>query len=460
MSTPPPARPLAVLVGVQLPGVTDLEHTGDLAELGRLVRTLGFDVIATVTQRREAIAAAAVLGEGKLKELAELTGGKGVVPSGAPERKSKARARWDREERQEVSQADATHPPGEEPSTDEKPRGTVVVVDHEISPSQARNLARATGARVLDRTGVIVDIFHHHARSREARLQVEIARLNYVAPRVRESGSKSERQHGRGAGESALELDRRKIRDRIAELREELATIQKEQDTRRSARRDQLRVALVGYTNAGKSSLMRALTGSEVLVADRLFATLDTTVRALYPESKPRVLVSDTVGFIKKLPHDLVASFRSTLDEALEASLLLYVVDASDPTSESQLEVTRSVLREIGAGAVPSKLLLNKADRLKPEERDALVERFGSDATILSAHDPADIAALRASIIDFFEASMIEEELLIPYAKQGLIGEVYESARVISEDYDERGTRLRVRALEPALARLRRSFAE
>jgi len=165
---------------------------------------------------------------------------------------------------------------------------------------------------VLDRTGVIVDIFHRHARSREARLQVEIARLNYVVPRMRESSGASERQRGRGAGEAALELDRRKVRDRIAELREELEAIQKQQVNRRAARRDQLRVALVGYTTRANLPLMRALTGSEVLVADKLFATLDTTVRALHPATKPRLLVSDTVGFIKKLPHDLVASFRST----------------------------------------------------------------------------------------------------------------------------------------------------
>src|SRR5262249_37582943 len=156
--------------------------------------------------------------------------------------------------------------------------------------------------------------------------------------------------------------------------------------------------------------LMRALTGSEVLVADKLFATLDTTVRALHPETRPRILVSDTVGFIKKLPHDLVASFRSTLDEALEASLLLYVVDASDPTHESQLEVTRAVLREIGAESVPSKLVLNKADRLDPSLRESLASAH-RDEILLSAHDPRDVAALRQTIIDFFETSMIDETL-------------------------------------------------
>src|SRR6202044_3779936 len=230
-----------------------------------------------------------------------------------------------------------------------------VIIDHELSPSQARNLERATGAQVLDRTGVIVEIFHRHAHSREAKLQVEMARLKYVSPRMRESPGGG-RQQGYGAGESDLGLDRRKIRDRLAELKEQLQDIQRDSDQRRSTRSDQLRVALVGYTNAGKSSLMRALTGSEVLVADQLFATLDTTVRALKTDAKPRVLVSDTVGFIKQLPHDPVASFKSALDEALEASLLLFVVDASDPTYQAQLEVTRTVLREIGADAVPSRL--------------------------------------------------------------------------------------------------------
>jgi GTP-binding protein HflX len=472
------ARPRAVLVGVQLPGVLDADHASDLAELGRLVQTLGLDVVATVTQRRDSLAAAAVVGEGKLRELAELTGGNGVVPSGAPEVKTKARAKWAASGRRT---GDGDGGPGHaaadkaaERAADkaEKAGGAAaatadgvasdkvafVVVDHEISPSQARNLERATGAQVLDRTGVIVDIFHRHARSREARLQVEIARLNYVAPRMREASGGKERQRGKGAGEAAIELDRRKIRDRIAELRDQLAAIQKEQEQRRSARRDQLRVALVGYTNAGKSSLMRALTDSPVLVEDRLFATLDTTVRALQPETKPRILVSDTVGFIKKLPHDLVASFRSTLDEALEASLLLYVVDASDGTRDAQLEVTRGVLRDIGADRVPSKLLLNKADRLGADARQALRAYEAQGAIVLSAHDAGDVAALRATIIDFFEASMVEAELVVPYSRQGSLGAVYENARVLAEDYGETATRLRVRGLPGAIARLQRTF--
>jgi GTP-binding protein HflX len=266
------------------------------------------------------------------------------------------------------------------------------------------------------------------------------------------------RQQGAGAGESDLELDRRKIRDRLAELKQQLDEIQRNSDQRRSARRDQLRVGLVGYTNAGKSSLMRALTSSEVLVEDKLFATLDTTVRALQPATTPRVLVSDTVGFIKKLPHDLVASFRSTLAEALEASLLLFVVDASDPAYESQLEVSRNVLHEIGADAVPSRLLLNKIDRLSEADRVALRDKH-PDAMQLSARSPEDVAALRERIIAFFEAAMVDEQLVLPYGKQGLLSSVYENARVLSEDYDAIGRIMKVRGMPDAIARLRRAFA-
>jgi GTP-binding protein HflX len=439
----------AILVSVQLDGVDDTAQEASLKELGRLVETLGYEVAGSVSQKRGGIGGLTVLGKGKLAELAVLTGGTGVVGGWTSPQKSKARERF------ETTEAPTPDVPAPE---DGARRPEFVIVDHEISPSQARNLENATGAQVLDRTGVIVEIFHRHARSREAKLQVEMARLKYVAPRLRESVSGGERKRGVGAGESDLDLDRRKIRDRLAELREELEHVQRDNDLRRSARRDQLRVALVGYTNAGKSSLMRALTGSEVLVADQLFATLDTTVRALKPEARPRVLVSDTVGFIKQLPHDLVASFKSTLDEALEASLLLFVVDASDPTYPAQLEVSRTVLREIGADTVPSLLLLNKIDQVDEEGRIALIAKH-PDAILLSSQSPNDVAALRETIIAFFETSMVDDELVLPYAKQGLLGEVYESARVLAEDYDATGRILKVRGLPGAIARLQRMVA-
>jgi GTP-binding protein HflX len=437
-----------VIVAVHFPRVDDREFTSSLEELHRLVTTLGYQVVARVTQLRSHVEAAAVVGEGKLQELAEITGGSGHIGTTAPKRRDKARLRREAEDRHDEESEvvdDADEP---------APKVDLVAVDHDISPSQARNLERATGVQVLDRTGVIIEIFHRHAKSREARLQVEIARLMYTAPRMRESPGGKERQQGRGAGEAALELDRRKVRDRIAELREELAAVQRDQDIRRSHRRQARRIALVGYTNAGKSSLMRALTASEVYVEDKLFATLDTTVRALQPEAKPRILVSDTVGFIKKLPHDLVASFKSTLDEALEASHLLHVVDAADPSWESQLEVTQDVLAEIGAGEVPSTLVMNKVDLLSPEELQRLRVRL-PDAWFVSAREPSDVATVRGRIVELFEAAYEEAELVIPYDRQGLLSEMHDAGRIIDERWEDGGVTVRWRADPQAVARIR-----
>lgn len=448
-----PERPATAIVAVQLPGIHDTEFAASLEELGRLCSTLGLDVVATIAQKRTHLSKGAVVGKGKLQQLGDLTGGPGKIVSQAKAPKDKARAR--RAEDEEVEDWE------EEDDDDDAPihaarKPTVIVVDHELTPGQAKNLESATGCEVLDRTGVIVEIFHRHAHSREAKLQVEIARLTYVAPRLRESKTGPAdrvRGGGKGAGESALELDRRKIRDRIAELRHELAAIARDQDRRRQNRREARRVALVGYTNAGKSSLMRALTGSDVYVANKLFATLDTTVRALHPETKPRILVSDTVGFIKKLPHDLVASFKSTLDEAHEASLLLFVVDGSDPTHESQLAVTRDVLGEIGALDAPSILVMNKVDLLDDLGR-AKIRAKHPNAMLVSARDPADVARVRQAIIDFFDAQLSEGDLDVPFGREAMLHEIHEHARVVAETWDESGGHLRVRAEPATLARL------
>ncbi len=461
-------RKTAVIAAVQLPQVSDSDHKGHIAELSRLLDTLGYEVVGVVSQRRNGLGAAAIFGTGKLIELAAYTGGTGVVPSAAPNAgKSKARSdRGDEDEEEDEDEEPAEdneepvdavtlappHPDGAYPHAD------VVVLDHEISPRQARNLEKATEAEVLDRTGVIVDIFHRHANTREARLQVEIARLTYVVPRLRAGVRGADRQRGgiggKGAGESALELDRRRVRDRIAELRAELESIARDEDIRRSRRQGVRRVALVGYTNAGKSSLMRALTGSEVLVEDKLFATLGTTVRALTPEVLPRILISDTVGFIDKLPHDLVASFRSTLEEAREASLLLHVLDASDPALKRQLEVTRTVLGEIEAHTLPTRLVLNKVDRVDETLRQSLSAEF-PDAIQLSAKNADDVAMLRETIIEFFETDFEETVLLVPYTRGQMIGQIRQSVRVLSEHFDEDGTHVRVRAPSEVVARLR-----
>lgn len=459
-------KPLkALLVGVQLPKISDQETQGSLAELARLVTTLGYHVIGQTSQRRGSEKGATVLGDGKLKELATWTGGTGVIGPMVVKKKHKAALKFNSAQEGDDENSEDEIPPEEEeglsPEETPKERAEIVIFDCDLSPSQLRNLESATGVTVLDRTGVIIEIFSRHARTRAARLQVEIARLTYVAPRLRETGGGEDRGGGgvggKGAGESSIELDRRKIRDRIKELKEELGSIAQEHDTRRARRGQETSVALVGYTNAGKSSLMRALTGSEVLVADKLFATLDTTVRLLYPESVPRILISDTVGFIKKLPHDLVASFKSTLDEALNASLLLYVVDSSDPTFRSQLSVTKSVLAEVGASEIQSLLVLNKMDRLNSEELALLKAEF-PEALFLSAQDPQDVASLRLRLISYFEIDMIDCDLLIPYTVQGAIGEIRAKMRVIAESYNEKGVILKVRAHQEQIDRVKQRF--
>ena len=442
------SKPRAVLVAVKLPEVSPEEFTSSVHELRRLVTTLGYEVVEEITQARSGLAPGAVLGEGKLKELGELTGGPGVIASGAPKRSDKARLRRESADEDVADEEDGVD------SEDPESSIALIAVDHDLTPSQARNLERASGAPVLDRTGVIIEIFHRHAKSRQARAQVEIARLAYTAPRLRESPSGKERQRGRGAGEAALELDRRKIRDRIAELREELGRIESEQGTRQKARRDARTVALVGYTNAGKSSLMRALTGSQVLVEDKLFATLDTTIRALWPEVSPRILVSDTVGFIKKLPHDLVASFKSTLDEATLATLLLHVVDAADPDWKTQHDVTFEVLTEIGAGEVPRLLVMNKIDCLAPDKLATLREEY-PDALFVSARDEHDVARVRTHIIEFFERDYVQVELTVPYDRQRLISSMHTLGVVDQTHYEDDGVRVHFRGSEAVVNQLR-----
>jgi GTP-binding protein HflX len=340
-----------------------------------------------------------------------------------------------------------------------------IFVDHEISPSQARNLEKEVGCEVMDRTMVILEIFHRHATSRAARAQVEIARLGYMAPRLREAaklagpqGRQRSGTGGRGAGESHTELDKRKIRDHIAELQKEIIAMDLERKTQRARRQDRkggANVALIGYTNAGKSTLMRALTGSDVLVENKLFATLDTTVRALQPESRPRVLVSDTVGFIKNLPHGLVASFKSTLEEALDASLLLHVIDASDPGFERQLAVTDKVLAEIGAQDVPRLRVFNKIDNAGSgdtavqAEREAALRAVYRDCIVMSARRSGDIALLREAIVGFFRQDQIEAEIFLPWSEQQRRNDIFASCEVLDERADGDGAFLRIRG-EPA----------
>ena len=437
----------AIVAAVQLPNVSDTEFEASLAELRELAKTLGFKVVHTFIQKRTSFDTTAYLGIGKRQEISHYVNHE----SGADDSEDDALAGLPA-----AGEIDA------------------ILVDHEISPSQARNLEVEVGCEVMDRTMVILEIFHRNARSRAARAQVEIARLGYMAPRLREAaklagpqGRQRSGAGGRGGCESHTELDRRKIRDRIAELQQEINAMEVERKTQRARRQERqglAGVALVGYTNAGKSTLMRALTGSEVLVANKLFATLDTTVRALHPESVPRVLVSDTVGFIKNLPHGLVASFKSTLDEALDASLLLHVIDASDPGFERQLEVTDKVLAEIGADEVPRLRVFNKIDHVGDEAAQAecaaaLREKY-PDCVVMSARRPNEVAQLHATILTFFQQDLLEAELFLPWSAQQLRGEVYATCQVLAERADGDGAYFQVRGEAITLNKLTERIAQ
>ncbi|MBT9497973.1 MULTISPECIES: GTPase HflX [Zoogloea] len=434
---------LAVVAAVQLPNVTDVEFEASLTELRELAKTLGFEVVHTFIQKRSSFDSTAYLGVGKRQEIRDFVNNEFE------------------DEVQGAASADSR-------------QVDVILVDHEISPSQARHLEVEAGCEVMDRTMVILEIFHRNARSRAARAQVEIARLGYMAPRLREmaklagpQGRQRSGVGGRGAGESHTELDRRKVRDRIAELQQEIDAMEVERKTQRSRRQERqglAGVALVGYTNAGKSTLMRALTGSEVLVANKLFATLDTTVRVLHPESVPRVLVSDTVGFIKNLPHGLVASFKSTLDEALDASLLLHVIDASDPGFERQLEVTDEVLKEIGADEVPRIRVFNKIDHVGDAEAQAECEaalraRY-PDCVVMSARRPAEVELLRKTIVAFFQKDLVEAELFLPWSAPQLRGAIYENCQVLEERADEEGAFFTVRGAADVVESLREQVSQ
>jgi GTPase len=443
----------AVLVGIQLPDASDEDFKASMGELKRLVQTLGFEVVGELHQKRKSIHPSTAVGEGKLKELAAWTGGSGELMA-PPRQKSKATLKLEAEAEEATPELE---PDSQFPTPSD--RADKVIFDQELTPNQLQHLQQATDAEVLDRTGVIVEIFHRHAKTQEARLQVEIARLKYLAPRLRATGS-GDREGGgiggKGIGETAHELDRRRIRDRVAELQREIEAIHDGQVNRRERRRDECRVALVGYTNAGKSSLMRALTGNDVLVANKLFATLDTTVRAMEPEQFPRILISDTVGFIQKLPHDLVASFRSTLDEAADASLLFYVVDASDPTFRAQLDVTKQVLSEIDAADIPSKLVLNKVDLLSEMQIKLLVNEF-PEALLISTKNKEDISRVKTQLRDHFSENMEQVEVLVPYTdKSGLLADIRKHAAVLKEIHEQEGVRMTIKSFPEQITRLKK----
>lgn len=418
--------PRALVIAVQTPFQSDSEVSTSLAELSHLLQGLGIGVEASTVQRRQAAHDLKVLGSGKLQEVQALLDG-------------------DDEEAEEDA------PPW------------LVIFDGELTPGQQRALSQALHVEVVDRTQVILSVFQQRARTRVAQLEIELARLQYEAPRIRDDKSLLAQQAGGGGrggkGHTGAELKKQELRRRVSALKTELEQAQRSQLTRRQRRQQVERVALVGYTNAGKSSWMRLLTGRDVYVEDALFATLDTTVRALSPATSPRVVVADTVGFLRNLPNHLLASFRSTLEEALDADLLLLVVDVSDPEWHTQLEVTREVLAEVGADTIPSLVVLNKIDRVDAADlraREALVPGHVS----VSAKDPASVALVRQAIIDALDGQRELVELHVPYQAGALFGNIHQGAHVLSERFDDAGALLTLRARSEFIAAWRKQMQE
>ena len=407
-TAPVPER--AILVGVDL-GRSEWSCEESLAELARLAETDGAEVVLTMTQRLDAPVPKTFIGKGKVEELCSYV---------------------------------------------RNLRADVVIFDDELTPSQQANLERAVGepVKIIDRTALILDIFGVHAKTHEGRLQVQLAQLQYVLPRLRGMWSHLVGEQTRGGigsrfgqGESQLEVDRRLVRARISTLRRELERLERRRGVQSKARWDSgvYRVALVGYTNAGKSTLLNRLTGAGVYVRDELFATLDPTTRALDLEEGRKITVTDTVGFIQKLPTMLVESFKSTLAEVCAADLVLLVVDASDPHRELEISAVCSVLEEIGADRIRCVEVMNKCDLLDADElRDARVSH--PDAQFLSALSGEGVRGLLYRIAQEASADSVSMTVLVPYDKGLLLKMVHERCQVIRESYVQEGLLATVRA--------------
>jgi len=332
----------------------------------------------------------------------------------------------------------------------ERFKADAVIADVELSPNQLRNIEKEVSKPVLDRPGVIIEIFSQHARTKESKTQVALARLQYLLPRLAHFWSHFERQRGggvtsRGMGERQIEVDRRLVKRRISVLHERLDAIERERTVQRAGRKDILKVALVGYTNAGKSTLLNALTQSQVRAEDKLFATLDASVRSLDPDSHPPIVAIDTVGFISNLPPSLVASFRSTLEELKEADLLLHVVDGSHSGAREQLEVTEKILDELGVGETPRITVLNKMDRIKiPAERNQ-AKLVAPGAMMISALNLQEVKQLRDTILAHFQKNLELLEILVPYAEGKVESMLHQYGCVEVSRHLEKGTFYRLR---------------
>ncbi len=339
----------------------------------------------------------------------------------------------------------------------------LVIFDNDLTPAQGKNLEEMVGVRVLDRSELILDIFARRARTREAKLQVELAQLQYLLPRLRRMWTHLSRIRGgiglRGPGETQLEVDRRVIRDRIGTLKEKLADIESRRSLQRKGRGDLWNVALVGYTNVGKSTIMNRLAGERLRAEDRLFATLDATTRRIELPNGEAIVLTDTVGFIRDLPHDLVASFRATLEEVVQADLLLHVVDVSDPRRETRMNVVRGVLESLGVVGTPTLAVFNKLDRIPSAERAGVRARLLAEyetAVVASAIQSRGLVALEQALVHFVETHEVHVRAIVPSGDGRRLALVHRLAEVRERRYENGLVELDLRARPEVLARLER----
>ena len=405
----------AILVGIILPQNNQIDIDNHLSELSLLAETAEIAVLGEITQKLVKVNPAFFVGKGKASQVIE-----------------------------QAKVLDAN----------------LIIFDEELSPAQIKNYHKlAKDIKVIDRSALILDIFKKHAKTREAKTQVELAFCQYLLPRLTRQWTHLERQMGgvgtrAGMGETQIEIDRRLIRDKISKLKLDLKKIEIERTTQSQKRKREFRVALVGYTNAGKSTLFNSLTGNNVFVQDQLFATLDTTVRKLKINKTHQVLISDTVGFIRKLPHNLVASFRSTLKELLEADLILIVLDASSVIIDDHLDTIKRVLTDLGADDIPKSLVLNKIDRVQEElELKRLRNKF-PDAIIISALHHLRLDDVRDHIIDKIESDFEIFDLKIPYHKGKTISQLQDQVEILESVYGDEEIFLKIKGRKDTVEKI------
>ena len=405
----------ALLVGVIQPGMTAAVIQEHLDELELLANTAGAEVMGRVTQAVSRINPATFIGKGKAKQLINQATELGVK---------------------------------------------LILFDDELSPAQIKNYhQQSENTKVLDRSGLILDIFQKHARTKEATTQVDLAYLEYLLPRLTRQWTHLERQMGgigtrAGMGETQIEVDRRLVRTRITRLKKDLSRIEKERQTQSLRRRSEFRVALVGYTNAGKSTLFKALTGTDVFIQDQLFATLDTTVRQLNIDSSHPILLSDTVGFIRKLPHNLVASFKSTLKEVLEADLILMVLDMSSPQVKDHVKTIEDVLKELGADGIPALHVLNKVDLISDGNMIEKLQRAFPGSVTISARRHLRLSELKSGILEKMEENYQTVDLEFPYEQGKTIAQAQEGVQVLERAYEENGVKLKIRGSRSRISQI------